>query len=146
MKSTKIPVSALISELSETPSQNIQLLIEIFKKAQENASKKQALIIEIDSDDDFSVNGKSQFRGEYIIENSISETFKNAIASINFGSDYLSGNSKFDYFIEGVRSKYVLDSINNGHVSFGGNQTLDAYIKEPTDTLYFGDLEIDLKS
>lgn len=146
MKNSQISASALIDELSKNTSKNIQLLVENLKLAQEKALQKNVLVIEIDSDDDFSVNGQSNFYGEFPIEVNITETFKNAIDGIDFGSLYPSSNKKLNYFLEGIRSKYVVESLQTGSTSFGGNQTLDAYIQAPTETANIGDLVINLKS
>lgn len=141
----QIPVSTLIAALSNCSSDKIRLLTKSLEAAQRKALQKEVLVIEIDSDDDFPVNGKSNFYGEFTIEKDIYETFKAAIDSIDFGEKYPTKNSKLNYFLEGLRGEEVERGIKCGSVSFGGNQTLDAYIQKPANILHIGKLSINLK-
>ncbi len=145
----KIPASVLLNVLNnadESVIRDVFPLIQEITKAKDDIGVKQ-LIIEINTDDDFFVNGEYSYRGVFPLGNSFAcQVFNNAINSLTFtplkGKEY-----RLDTFLGYVHEMSVLAELTkNNRVSAGGNQTLDAYVHVPATIIHFGSVAIDLQA
>lgn len=139
----KIAVSKLIEDMAFNNGVSSQMIVTELLNAQRQVGQKQ-LLIDIDSDDDFAINGQSSFSQLYPLEDrDIIEVYKEAIASIRFGyPDHK--NYKLDEFLKLINSDYFLEDVSSGHGSTGGNQTIDVIVVDAPTTIEFGSLCIDL--
>lgn len=145
----KIPATALLKVLNNADGSvlaHVFPLIEEISRSQKEIGKKQ-LIIEINTDDDFFVNGEYSYRGVFPLGNSFAcQVFNNAINSLTFtplkGKEY-----RLETFLGYVRELSVLAELTkNNRVSVGGNQTLEAYVHVPATLIHFGSVAIDLQA
>jgi hypothetical protein len=145
----KLPASVLLNVLNnadESVSREVSPLIEEIKNAQKKIGVKQ-LFIEINTDDDFFVNGEYSYSGAFPIGNSfVGQVYLNAINSLTFsplkGKEY-----KLDRFLGFIRELAVLSELElSGRAETGGNQTLEAYVHTPTKVIHFGSVVIDLEA
>jgi len=146
MSSTPIPVSALIAVLQTDSSGTFTSLVDTLKYNKATASAEQVLFIDIDSDDDFMINGESTFSGQFLIEdNDVIATFNKAIDSLDFFTPPRRSD-KLTRFLKDMKEDWIAERLLDGYVSFGGNQTLEAYVEKPSTLLSIGKSVIDLKS
>ena len=145
----KLPASGLLNVLNnadESVIRDIFPLIQEITKAKGDIGVKQ-LIIEINTDEDFFVNGEYSYRGVFPIGNSfVGQIYLNAINKLTFsplkGKEY-----KLDRFLGFIRELAVLSDLEqSGRAETGGNQTLEAYVHTPVKVIHFGSLVIDLES
>lgn len=138
-----IAVSKLINDFQHSHNNTSQLILAEIKQAQSRVGIRQ-LLIEIDTDDDFSVDGTSDFSKTFDLgERDIVEVYKEAIKSIKFGRDN-EKNHRAESFLEYIMTEEALDEVATGHLSTGGNQTIYVTVVEAPKTMSFGDLVIDL--
>lgn len=138
-----IAVSKLINDFQHSHNNTSQLILAEIKKAQSLLCNRQ-LLIEIDSDDDFAVDGSSDFSKLFDLgDRDIVEVYKEAINSITFGH---AGkiNHKATSFVEYILSEDALNEVSTGQLSTGGNQTIYAKVVQAPQTMTFGSLVIDL--
>lgn len=138
-----IVASKLINDLILNTDTSSHLILDEIKKAQSLLGNRQ-LLIEIDSDDDFAVDGSSDFSKLFALDDrDIVEVYKEAINSITFGH---AGkiNHKATSFVEYILSEDALNEVSTGQLSTGGNQTIYAKVVQAPQTMTFGSLVIDL--
>lgn len=138
-----IVASKLINDLILNTDTSSHLILDEIKKAQSLLCNRQ-LLIEIDSDDDFAVDGSSDFSKLFDLgDRDIVEVYKEAINSITFGH---AGkiNHKATSFVEYILSEDALNEVSTGQLSTGGNQTIYVKVVEAPKTMSFGALVIDL--
>ena len=146
----KIAASVLISELNKSSLSIIQDLakyIQSKKDVYELCKNSIAMEVSISTDDDFSVEGVSEFNKTYPVpEGEDSYLFFMDIwnnLNMNFGHrQYIKNN--FDETLKSSDIKSLLE--HNIDVSFGGNQTLDVMFVDVPKTMKLEDYEIDLTS
>lgn len=129
----------------------VEILNEIERKKSEYEMSlgKVILSVEIDTDEDFSIEEKvllGKYHNHIVVNEK--ETYHEALLR------YIDGlkininkynKNKVDRFIEMIRSKDIKDSLNHyGEISAGGNQTIDVYIVPLSNIMQFGDINIDL--
>lgn len=138
-----IVASKLINDFQFSTDISSQLILGEIKKAQSLVGVRQ-LLIEIDTDDDFAVDGSSDFSKTFSLgDRDIVEVYKEAIQSITFGRDNVK-NYKVDNFLEYILSEDVLNEVATGHLSTGGNQTIYVTVVDAPRNMYIGSLVIDL--
>lgn len=145
----KVSASTLLTVLNnadDSALRNVMPIIQEIKDMQGKIGVKQ-LIIEINTDEDFFVNGEYSYRGVFPLGNSFAcQVFNNAINSLTFtplkGKEY-----RLETFLGYVRELSVLAELTkNNRVSVGGNQTLEAYVHVPATLIHFGSVAIDLQA
>jgi hypothetical protein len=145
----KVPASTLLTALNNTSEYSYPDIIPIIqeiKNARSQIGEKQ-LIIEINTDDDFFVNGEYSYRGVFPIGNSfVCQVYLNAINGLTFsplkGKEY-----KLERFLEFIRQLSVISDLEqSGRAETGGNQTLEAYVHTPAKVIHFGSVVIDLEA
>jgi hypothetical protein len=138
-----IVASKLINDLILNTDESSHLILDEIKKNQSLVGVRQ-LLIEIDTDDDFAVDGSSDFSKTFDLgERDIVEVYKEAIKSIKFGHDNVK-NYKVDNFLEYILSEDALNEVATGHLSTGGNQTIYVTVVDAPRNMYIGSLVIDL--
>lgn len=138
-----IVASSLINDLILNRDPTSHLILDEIKKAQSLVGQTE-LLIEIDSDDDFAVDGKSSFSKSFLIGNrDLVEVYKDAIKSITFGH-HNQKNYKLDRFLEDIMTEDFLNEVATGHASTGGNQTIDVCVIPATTVFTIGSLNVDL--
>lgn len=138
-----IDVTKLINDMCFSDGNVSKMLRAEFIKAKEQVGKNQ-LLIEIDSDDDFAVDGKSVFSKSFVIDDrDLVEVYKDAIKSITFGH-HNQKNYKLERFLEDIMTEDFLEDVASGHASTGGNQTIDVYVIPAPTVLTIGSLNVDL--
>lgn len=138
-----IAVSKLINDFQHSHNTTSQLILAEIKQAQSRVGIRQ-LLIEIDTDDDFSVDGTSDFSKTFDLgDRDIVEVYKEAIKSIKFGRDN-EKNHRAESFLEYIMTEEALNEVATGHLSTGGNQTIYVTVVEAPKTMSFGSLVIDL--
>lgn len=138
-----IVASQLINDLILNTDSSSQLILEEIKRAKSRVGNLQ-LLIEIDSDDDFAVDGTSSYSKSFDLGGrDIQEVYIEAINSIQFGNDSHT-NTKLDYFLNYIMTPEFLAEVSSGHASGGGNQTIDVSLVESSPVLYIGSLTVDL--
>lgn len=138
-----IDVTKLINDMCFSDGSVSKMLRAEFIKAKEQVGKNQ-LLIEIDSDDDFAVDGKSVFSKSFVIGNrDLVEVYKDAIKSITFGHHNLK-NYKLERFLEDIMTEDFLEEVASGHASTGGNQTIDVCVVPAPTFLIIGSIKVDL--
>jgi hypothetical protein len=138
-----IVASKLINDLILNTDDSSHLILDEIKKNQSLVGVRQ-LLIEIDTDDDFAVDGSSDFSKTFDLgERDIVEVYKEAIKSIKFGHDNVK-NYKVDNFLEYILSEDALNEVATGHLSTGGNQTIYVTVVDAPRNMYIGSLVIDL--
>lgn len=140
---TKLTATKLVEDMAFSKDTSSQMILTEVLKAQRQVGQRQ-LLIAIDSDDDFAVNGQSSFSQLYVVgDRDLVEVYKDAISSIRFGHpDHK--NYKLESFLEMINSDYFLEDVASGYGSMGGNQTIDVRIVDAPTTMQFGSIEIDL--
>jgi len=139
----KLAVTKLIADMAFSKDTSSQMIVTELLKAQRHVGQKH-LLIEMDSDDDFAINGQSSFSQMYAVdERDLVEVYKEAIASIRFGYPERK-NYKLDTFLDLINSDDFLEEVASGHGSTGGNQTIDVRLVDAPTTIKFGSIEIDL--
>lgn len=145
----KIPASVLLNVLNNADSsviRDVSPLIQEIKNAKGQLGVKQ-LFIEINTDEDFFVNGEYSYSGAFPIGNSfVGQVYLNAINNLTFtplkGKEY-----KLERFLEFIRQLSVLSDLQqSGRAETGGNQTLEAYVHTPAKVIHFGSVVIDLEA
>lgn len=138
-----ILASKLINDLILNTDTSSHLILDEIKKAQSLLGYRR-LLIEIESDDDFAVDGSSNFSKLFDLgERDIVDVYKEAINSIAFGRDN-KVNHKADSFLEYILSEDVLNEVSSGHLSTGGNHVICVNVIQSPRTMQIGNLEIDL--
>jgi ribonuclease HI len=138
---TIISASALISELASA-GPNAAKFVQAIEAAVQDVGKE-VMVISIDTDDDFAVNGHSNYVGHFIVDGSLTEVYKKAIATLVF-TNHVNSQYKVDDFKKLLKSRDTLAEVSTGHASRGGNQTLDVSIVSAATELVVGPLTIDL--
>ena len=138
-----IVASKLINDLILNTDMSSQLILGEIKKTQSLVGVRQ-LLIEIDTDDDFAVDGSSDFSKTFdLADRDIVEVYKEAIKSIKFGHDNVK-NYKVDNFLAAIMTDDFLNEVSTGHASTGGNQTIYVTVVYAPEAMVFGSLVIDL--
>lgn len=138
-----IVASTIINDLIMNSDPTSHFILDEIKKAQSLVGCRQ-LLIEIDTDDDFAVDGSSDFSKTFDLGGrDIVEVYKEAIKSIKFGHDNVK-NYKVDNFLEYILSEDALNEVATGHLSTGGNQTIYVTVVDAPRNMYIGSLVIDL--
>lgn len=138
-----IVASKLINDLILNTDTSSHLILDEIKKSQKLVGNRQ-LLIEIDSDDDFAVDGSSDFSKLFDLgDRDIVEVYKEAIKSIKFGREN-EKNHRAESFVEYILSEDALNEVSTGHLSTGGNHTIYATVVQAPRTMQIGSLEIDL--
>lgn len=138
-----IVASSLINDLILNRDPTSNLILDEIKKAQGLVGQTE-LLIEIDSDDDFAVDGKSSFSKSFAIgDRDLVTVYKEAIQSIAFGHQNQK-NYKLERFLEYIMTEDFLNEVSTGHASTGGNQTIDVCIIPATTVFTIGSLNVDL--
>lgn len=113
----------------------------------ENSKDKKILSVEIDTDDDFNVNGSSILSGNIVVEEN--ETLYQAL--VRYFSElkfecYPTNQYKVDNFKEMVLNNKENESELNidGFLSIGGNQTLHVCLVATNSQISLGGIKIDL--
>lgn len=123
--------------------------VELKKSEYEMSLGKVILSVEIDTDEDFSIEEKvilGKYHNHIVVNEK--ETYHEAVVRYIEGlkiniNEY--NKNKVDSFIEMIKSKDIKDSLNHyGEISAGGNQTIDVYIIPLSNIMAFGDINIDL--
>lgn len=138
-----VSATTLIAELNSANPASAKL-IEAISLAKKEVGK-QVMVISIDTDDDFTVNGKTMYVGHFVVDGSLKEVYKKAIATLVF-SNHVNSQYKVDDFKELLNDRDTIAEVCTGHASRGGNQTLDVNIVSSANILTVGDLTIDLLS
>lgn len=142
MKTLK--ASVLIKDLKDNKDQTSQLFFEKISHAVKKVGKRE-LTIEIDSDEDFPVNGGSEYKESFIVEDfSYKEVYLDAINKIDFGNNQ-EQNDKLKRFLKLVKSTQFLKELEyTGSASGGGNQSIDVYVTDTPSIINVFDISIDL--
>lgn len=139
-----LKASVLIKDLKDNKDQTSQLFLEKISHAVKKVGKRE-LTIEIDSDEDFPVNGGSEYKESFIVEDfSYKEVYLDAINKIDFGNNQ-EQNDKLKRFLKLVKSTQFLKELENtGSASGGGNQSIDVYVTDTPSIINVFDISIDL--
>lgn len=138
-----IVASKLINDLILNRDPTSNLILDELKKAQSLVGQSQ-MLIEIDSDDDFSVDGKSVFSASFDIgERDLVEVYKDAIQSIAFCHPDQK-NYKLERFLEDIMTQDFLNEVSTGHASTGGNQTIEVCLISAPTVFNIGSIKVDL--
>lgn len=145
----KIPVSILLNVLNnadESALREISPIIQEIRNVKDKIGVKQ-LFIEINTDEDFFVNGEYSYSGAFPLGNGfVGQVYLNAINSLTF-TPLKGKEEKLDRFLHYIRELSVLSDLTaNGRAETGGNQTLEAFVHVPTNVIHFGSVVIDLQS
>lgn len=143
--------TALISALKNTKSRNesSEILLNKLIEDRENflfADGKFALSINIDTDEDFFIDGKSEYLNRMHIRDH--ESAHDALLRFIDSSDiqvHESKKNKLDFFLNQIKSEECKVELNeDGVYCINGNQTLVVKIINPCGEMYFGDITVDL--
>lgn len=138
-----IVASKLINDLVMNTDETSQLIYNEIMKAKELSGKPQ-LLIEIETDDDFGVNGESSlFKMVDIGDRPLRDVFIDAINSLDFGERPYT-NEKLIRFLDYLMSDGFLEQVATGHASGGGNQSIDVCITTGRNWMTLGSLTVDL--
>lgn len=145
----KVSASTLLTILNNADDlalRNIMPIIQEIKDMQQKIGVKQ-LIIEINTDEDFFVNGEYSYRGAFPIGNGfVGQVYLNAINGLTF-SPLKGKEERLDRFLNFIRNlSFLADLTAHGKAETGGNQTLEAYVHTPANVIHFGSVVIDLQS
>jgi hypothetical protein len=144
-----IPASVLLNVLNNADSsfiRDVSPIIQEIKNAQAQLGVKQ-LFIEINTDEDFFVNGEYSYSGAFPLGDSfVGQVYLNALKNLTF-TPLKGKEERLERFLGFIRELSVLSDLTQaGRAETGGNQTLTAYVHTPTKVLHFGSVVIDLQS
>lgn len=138
-----IVASKVINDLVMNTDETSQLIYNEVVKAKQ-LSGKPHLMIEIETDDDFPVNGEcSVFKMVDIGERSLRDVFIETINSLDFGEKPYT-NEKLIRFLDYLMSDDFLEQVDTGHASGGGNQCIDVRMTMGRNFMNLGSLTVDL--
>lgn len=145
----KLSASVLLDVLSnadESVIREVGSMIEEINNAKSKIGVKQ-LLIEINTDDDFFVNGEYSYSGAFPIGNSfVGQVYLNALNNLTF-TPLKGKEEKLARFLGYIRQLSVLSDLHeSGRVCVGGNQTLEASVHTPKNVIHFGSVMIDLQA